>query len=331
MRAAPAALLLAVAATGCGEAARHAGAAGHIEAGAAFAQGGPDALAFDRAGNLYGVDCQDSWIFRVDPEGRLWIVGGTGDQGFTGNGGVAAQAQFTCPSGVAVDAAGDVYVSDHDNRVRRIDPRGVVRAFAGAGAIPPLYSGAGAFGGDGGPARRARFRTPAGLTIDRHGDLFVADRGNGAVRRIGAGGTITSAARVDEPAGLAFDAGSVLYVATPGGVRRVDPHGSSTMFARVTHPSALAFDARGNLFVAQPDGNVVRRVDRRGTITTVAGTGKAGYSGDGGPAAKAELDRPDAVTFDAKGNLYIGDHDNGAIREVSRSGVITTFYDGRPT
>ena len=84
MRAAPAALLLALAAAGCGGAAGQTGPAGHIEAGATFAQGGPEALAFDRAGNLYGVDCQDSWIFRVDREGRLWIVGGTGEQGFTG-------------------------------------------------------------------------------------------------------------------------------------------------------------------------------------------------------------------------------------------------------
>jgi sugar lactone lactonase YvrE len=331
VRAAPAALFLALASAGCGGAARHAGPAGHIEAGATFAQGGPEELAFDRAGNLYGVDCQDSWIFRADAQGRLWIVGGTGEQGFTGNGGTAAQAQFTCPSGVAVDAAGNLYVSDHDNRVRTIDRRGVVHAFAGAGAIPPLDSNGGAFGGDGGPARHARFRAPAGLAIDRRGNLFVADRGNGAVRRIGLDGTITTVARVADPAGLALDAAGTLYVATPNGVQRVDRHGASTTFARLRHPGALAFDAHGNLFVAQADENVVRRIDRQGTITTVAGTGKAGYSGDGGPAVKAELDRPAALAFDAKGNLYIGDHDNGAIREVDSRGVITTFCDGRHT
>jgi len=307
------------------------GPVGHLEAGATLAQGGPEELAFDHAGNLYGVDCQDSWIFRVDPGGRLWIVGGTGEQGFTGNGGTAAQAQFTCPSGVAVDAAGNVYVSDHDNRVRRIDPRGVVHPFAGSGAIPPLYSNDGGFGGDGGPARRARFRAPADLAIDRHGSLFVADRGNGAVRRIGVNGAVTTVAHIGEPTGLAFDATGALYVATPNGIWRVGRRGSSTMFARLKHAHGLAFDSRGNLFAAQPDENVVRRIDRRGTITIVAGTGKAGYSGDGGPAAKAELDRPEALAFDRKGNLYIGDHDNGAIREVSRDGVITTFCDGRAT
>jgi sugar lactone lactonase YvrE len=331
VRSAPAALLLALAAVGCGGATRHAGPIGHIEAGATLAQGGPEQLAFDRSGNLYGTDCQDSWIFRADTRGRLWIVGGTGDQGFTGNGGTAARAQFTCPSGVAVDPNGSVYVSDHDNRVRRIDPRGVVHAFAGAGAIPPLDSNGGSFGGDGGPARRARFRAPAGLAIDRRGNLFVADRGNGAIRRIGIGGGVTTVARVAEPSALALDARGTLYVATPRGVRRIGRHGASTPFARVRNANALAFDAHGDLFVAQPNENVVRRVDRQGTITIVAGTGRTGYAGDGGQAAKAALDRPDALAFDAKGNLYIGDHDNGAIRKVDRNGVITTFCDGRPT
>ena len=324
-------MLLALGAAGCGGVVRHAGPAGHIEAGATLAQGGPEQLVFDRAGNLYGVDCQDSWIFRADTHGRLWIVGGTGDQGFTGNGGTAARAQFTCPAGVAVDATGNVYVSDHDNRVRRIDPRGVVHAFAGAGPIPPLYSGDGSFGGDGASARQARFRAPGGLALDRHGNLFVADRGNRAIRRIGGDGTIATVARVDEPTALAFDAAGTLFVATPNGVRRIDRHGRSTSFARLTHADGLAFDANGNLFVAQPDENVVRRVDRQGTITTIAGTGMAGYSGDGGPAVKAELDRPAALAFDSKGNLYIGDHDNGAIRQVDGKGVITTFCDGRNT
>jgi len=324
-------LLLALATAGCGGAARQAGPVGHIEAGATLAQGGPEALAFDRAGNLYGVDCQDSWIFRVDAGGRLWIVGGTGDQGFTGNGGTAAQAQFTCPSGIAVAAAGTVYVSDHDNRVRRIDQHGVVHAFAGAGAIPPLYSNDGAYGGDGGPARHARFRAPGSLAFDTHGDLFLADSGNGAVRKIDRAHKVTTAARVAQPDGLAFDANGALYIAEGAAnrVQRVDEHGTITTFAKLAHPDGLAFDRHGNLYVAQPDENVVRRIDPHGRITTVAGTGRPGFSGDGGPATKARLNRPSAVAVDANGNLYIGDHDNGAIRKVDTRGTITTFFNGR--
>jgi sugar lactone lactonase YvrE len=331
VKAAPAVVLVALAASACGGAARHAGPVGHIEAGATFAQGGPEQLAFDGAGNLYGVDCQDSWIFRIDPEGQLWIVGGTGAQGFSGNGGTAAQADFTCPAGVAVDAAGNLYVSEHDNRVRRIDLRGIVHAFAGAGPIPPLDSGAGSFGGDGGPARRGRLRAPANLAFDARGNLFVSDRGNGAVRRIDSKRTITTVARLGQPEGIAFDAAGALYVADSASnrVRRVDRRGAITTFARLAHPDGLAFDTHGNLYVAEPDQNVVRRIDPHGTITTVAGTGKPGFSGDGGPATKARLNRPSALAFDAQGNLYIGDHDNGAIRMVDTRGTITTFFNGR--
>jgi sugar lactone lactonase YvrE len=331
VKAAPAVVLLALAASACGGAARHAGPVGHIEAGATFAQGGPEELAFDGAGNLYGVDCQDSWIFRIDPGGQLWIVGGTGAQGFSGNRGTAARAEFTCPAGVAVDAAGNLYVSDHDNRVRRIDLRGIVRAFAGAGPIPPLDSGDGSYGGDGGPARQARLRTPANLAFDARGNLFLSDRGNRAVRRIDGERTITTVVKLGAPEGIAFDAAGALYVADAASnrVRRVDRKGAITTFAWLRHPDGLAFDAHGNLYVAEPDENVVRRIDPHGTITTVAGTGKPGFSGDGGLATRARLNRPSALAFDAKGNLYVGDHDNGAIRKVDARGVITTFFNGR--
>jgi sugar lactone lactonase YvrE len=333
LKAALAVVPLALAASACGGAARHAGPVGHIEAGATFAQGGPEQLAFDGAGNLYGVDCQDSWIFRIDTEGRLWIVGGTGAQGFSGNGGTAAHAEFTCPAGVAVDSAGNLYVSDHDNRVRRIDLRGIVHAFAGAGPIPPLDSGDGSFGGDGGPARRARLRAPANLAFDARGNLFLSDRGNRAVRRIDSEGTITTVAKIGQPEGIAFDAAGALYAADSKSnrVRRVDRKGAITTFARLAYPDGLAFDERGNLYVAEPDANVVRRIDPHGTVTTIAGTGKPGFSGDEGPATKARLNRPYALAFDAKGNLYIGDHDNGAIRKVDVRGVITTFFNGRPS
>jgi sugar lactone lactonase YvrE len=331
LRAGPAVVLVTLALSACGGAARHAGPAGHIEVGAGFAQGGPEQLAFDGAGSLYGVDCQDSWVFRIDSSGRLWIVGGTGAQDFSGNGGPAVRAAFTCPSGVAVDSSGNVYVADHDNRIRRIDPRGVVHAFAGDGPIPALFSGDGSFGGDGGPARLARFRLPGSLAFDAHGNLFLSDDGNGAVRKIDTTHTVATVAKAGRPQGIALDAAGVLYVADAGSnrVRRVGRHGAMTTFARLTHPGALAFDAHGNLYVAEPDANIVRRIDPSGSISTVAGTGRAGFAGDGGPATKAELNRPDALAFDSKGNLYIGDHDNGAIRMVSADGVISTFFDGR--
>lgn len=129
-------------------------------------------------------------------------------------------------------------------------------------------------------------------------------------------------------------------------MRRVDPKGVITTFAgdghhgysgdggpatsaKLSDPNALAFDTHGNLYVAEPDEGVVRKIDRAGTITTVAGTGRLGFSGDGGSATKAMLNQPDALAFDTNGNLYIGDHDNGRIRKVDTTGVITTYFNGR--
>jgi sugar lactone lactonase YvrE len=180
-------------------------------------------------------------------------------------------------------------------------------------------------------ARRARFRAPADLAIDAHGNLFLADRGNGAVRKINRTHTVTTVARVVQPDGLAFDSNGVLYIAEPASnrVQRLDRRGMLSTFARIAHPNGLAFDAHGNLYVAEPDENLVLRIDPHGTITKVAGTGRPGFSGDAGPATKARLNRPSAVAVDAKGNRYIGDHDNGAIRKVDRDGTITTFFNGR--
>jgi sugar lactone lactonase YvrE len=337
-----------------------------VEHGVGFQLGGPDQLVADGNGDLYGVDCQDSRVFRLDSHGVLWIVAGTGVQGFSGNGGPAVRARFACPSGVALDERGNLYVADHgNNRVRVVDRRGVVHAFAGAGPIPPAGSNQGAFAGDGGPAGKVRFRAPVDLTFGPRGNLYVSDRDNGAVREIrrdggtrtvagtgvvgfsGDGGPATKA-QLDQPQGVAFDGAGNMYIADSANnrVRRVDRRGVITTFAgtgrhgysgdggpatraNLSDPDQLAFDAGGNLYVAEPDEGVVRKIDSHGVITTVAGTGVLGFSGDGGPATKAKLNQPFALAFDPLGNLYIGDHDNGRIRKVDRNGVITTAYNGR--
>jgi streptogramin lyase len=353
---------------GCGGQGRSAGAGppGRVEPGAAFTAGGPEQLVFDSAGSLYGADCQDSWVFRIDAKAAMSIVAGTGSQGFSGDGGPAVRAQFTCPAGVAVDAKGNLYVTDHgDNRVRIVDRRGMVHAFAGAGPIPPIGSNEGAFGGDGGQARRALFRAPVNLAIASHANIYLSDRDNGAVREIRPDGVVTTvagtgergfsgdggpakAAKLDQPQGITFDDAGNMYIADSANnrVRRVDPMGVITTFAgdghhgysgdggparsaKLSDPAALAFDTHGNLYVAEPDEGVVRKIDREGIITTVAGTGRLGFSGDGGSATKAMLNQPYALAFDTNGNLYIGDHDNGRIRKVDTKGVITTYFNGR--
>jgi len=333
---------------------------------APFARGGPDQIVFDRAGNLYGVDCSDAIVFRIDPNGGFTIVAGTGQQGFSGDGGPSIKAQFTCPSGVAVAASGDLYVSDHgNNRIRRVDPRLIVSEFAGSGPIPPLGSNEGAFGGDGGPADHALFRAPVSLAFDANGNLYVSDRDNGAVRKIAPNGVVTTAAgtgergysgdggpaklaKLDQPYGIAFDEAGNMYIADSANnrVRRVDRNGVITTVAGtgahgyagdggpaksalLSDPDSLAFDSHGNLYVAEPDEGVIRMIDSRGVITTVAGLGGAGGLGDGGLATMATLDHPYGVAFDPQGNLYIGDHHHGRVRKIDHMGIITTFFNGR--
>ena len=330
-----------------------------------FVSGGPEELAFDGAGALYGADCGDAFVFRVHGRRSMSIVAGTGDQGFSGDGGRAVKAKLACPSGIALDTRGNLYVADHgNNRIRRVGVRGIIHSYAGAGPIPPVGSNEGRFSGDGGPAAQARFRVPESLAFDPRGNLYIADRDNGAVRRITRGGAITTVAgtgspgyagdagpavraRLNQPQGFAFDRSGNLYIADSANnrVRRIDRRGVITTIAgngrhgysgdggpavaaRLSDPYGLAFDANGALYVAEPDEGVVRRIDTKGIITTVAGTGRPGFSGDGGRATKARLNSPFGLVFDAAGNLLIADNGNGRIRKVTPQGVITTFFDG---
>jgi DNA-binding beta-propeller fold protein YncE len=185
--------------------------------------------------------------------------------------------------------------------VRKISPAGRITTVAGTGVR--------GYSGDGGPAVKARLNQPEGFAIDRAGNLYVSDSANNRVRRIDA------------------RTGVITTVAGNGRHGYTGDGGPATK-ARLSDPYGLAFDAQGNLYVAEPDEGVVRRINTRGVITTFAGTGRLGFSGDGGPAVKAKLNQPDGLAFDSAGNLYIADNGNGRIREINKRGVITTFYNG---
>ena len=327
-----------------------------------FSTSGPEALAFDKKGNLYVTDCYAARVFVIDPSGKMMLVAGSGPGvyggGYKGDNGPATKAQLFCPAGIALDEDGDLYVADHgNNRIRKIDRTGLITTFAGSGATGV---DAGGFSGDGGPAHNARLQEPLGLALDGEGNLFVADRDNNAIRKITQDGVIVTVAGKGSTFGFSGDGGPATRatLSTPEGVapgrdgniyfsdsangriRKVDSNGVVTTIAgtglfvaipdggpatktSLIDPGGLAVDAKGNIYVS--GDHRVRRIDPAGTMTTIAGTGEGGYSGDGGPATKAELNTPAGLALDERGNLYIADGDNHRVRKVDTNGVITTF------
>ena len=358
----------------------------------------PHGIAFDAAGSLYVADWDSNRIRKIDMAGVMVTVAGTGELGFSGDGGPATEARLHHPLGVATDSAGNVYVGeDGGGRLRRIDTAGVITTVAG--------NGDSGFGGDGGPATGARV-APFGVASGADGSVYLAEPWNNRVRRIDGSGTITTFAGVGyrEPAGglptealldsprgvgvrasgelvfgewtsvwkldaagevrrlvlqadvgepvldgisdIALDSAGNVYVAEEWEprVRRIDLAGKITPFAgtgdsgtsgdggpateaQFGRPVGLAVGSAGNVYVADRDGHRVRVIDLAGTITTFAGTGDAGTSGDGGPAIEANLDSPHDVAVDSVGNVYIADLWGHRIRKVDGSGVITMFAD----
>jgi uncharacterized protein (TIGR03437 family) len=251
--------------------------------------------------------------------------------GFSGDGGPASAAQLLSPGAVAVDAAGNLFIADTLNqRIRKVSTSGIITTVAGSGTShcgsgtlngtgPELCGG---FSGDGGPATSAQLSGPMGVAVDASGNLFIADTGNNRIRKVSAGGIITTVAG-NGTAGFSGD-----YA--PGtSMELYQPHG-------------VAVDTSGNVFIADTYNNRIRMLSPSGIIATVAGSGPApcitpasaglcgGFSGDGGLATAASLYWPDGVVLDASGNLFIADSNNGRVRKVSLSGTITTVAGGGP-
>jgi len=226
--------------------------------------------------------------------------------GFSGDGGPATAAALNDPVGIAVDAAGNLFIGDtYNDRIRKVSANGSITTIAGSGA-PGCPSNM-CFSGDGGPATAAQFHSPMGVAVDKSGNLFIADYLNARVRKISADGTITTVAGDATCCGFSGDGG---------------PATSATLW----DPTSVAVDAAGNLFIADLTNNRIRKVSTSGIITTVAGSGKqGGFSGDGGPATSALLNNPFGVAVDGAGNIFIADSDNSRIRKVSAgTGIITT-------
>ena len=259
--------------------------------------GNPSAVTFDAGGNEYIADMQNNVIRKVDPSGVISTVAGNAmlPPGYSGDGGPATGARLNAPQGVAVDAAGDIFISDTANhRLRKVDhATGNISTVAGTGT-----SG---FNGDG-PATGAELNLPWGLAFDSTGNLFIADNLNHRIREL-AGGVITTVAG-NIVAGYSGDGGPATS-------------------ASLLFPTAVAIDATGNVYFTDSGNHRVRAFPVGGTISTVAGTGQAGSGGDGGPATSAQLHVPLGLAFDAAGRLYIGDGANSRVRLVM-NGIIST-------
>ena len=274
----------------------------------------------------------------MDSSGTISTVAGTGERGFSGDGGPAVDAQLHYPAGVAVDADGNLFFSEYfNNRIRRVDSSGTISTVAGTGEE--------GFSGDGGPAVDAQLHYPAGVTVDADGNLYIADFANLRIRKVDPSGTITTLVALSgAPTGMSMDAAGNLFYAnsTYSRIRRVEPSGTITTIAGIGRwgfsgdggpavqaalaaPSDVAVNAAGNLFIADENNHRIRRVDSSGIITTIAGTGERGFSGDGGPAVQAQLNSPGGVAVDEDGNLYIADTENNRIRKIDPSGTITTI------
>ncbi|GGR31424.1 NHL repeat-containing protein [Streptomyces netropsis] len=230
-------------------------------------------------------------------EGAIATVAGNGAAGYVSDGGPGALTRLNYPEGVAVDKNGNLYFADRlNNRVRKVAPSGIITTVAGNGEA--------GYVSDGGPAIATRLHQPVDVAVDDAGNVYFPDIYNQRVRKVSPSGIITTVAGNGE-AGYVSDGGPAIAT-------------------RLHHPHGVALDREGNLYISEWDGHRVRKVNRSGIITTVAGNGTAGYVSDGGPAIATRLHYPDGLAFDREGNLYIAEHGNHRVRKVTPSGIITT-------
>jgi sugar lactone lactonase YvrE len=331
----------------------------------------PRSVTLNAAGNLFIADTSNNRIRTVDAAGIITTVAGGGSPtDGLGDGGPAASAQLNAPWSVTADTAGNLFIADTGHqRIRKIDTAGTITTVAGDGTVycSPFGGCGGGFSGDGGPATSAQLSNPFGVAVDGAGNLFIADSYNQRIRKVDTAGTITSVAGTGEccdfsgdggpatsaqlslPSGVAVDTAGDLFIADTWNqrIRKVDPAGTITTVAgggtddvgdggpatsaQLSNTAGVAVDTAGNLLIADQSNQRIRKVDPAGTITTVAGNGTAGFSGDGGPATSAELSNPAGVAVDEAGNLFIADTGNTRIRMVQPPPPPTVTNTPTPT
>jgi sugar lactone lactonase YvrE len=282
----------------------------------------PQGVALDTAGSLYVGSNLTQSVRKVDSAGVITTVAGSGavdlirvlqalhdPGGFGGDDGLATAAKLNQPQHVTVDPAGNLYIAClANNRVRKVDVRGIITTVAGSG---PVGLGNGKFGGDSGPAVAALLNAPQGVAVDAAGNLYIADGRNRRVRKVSPDGIITTIAG--------------------GGSNPVADGVNATTVALGSVPFGLTVDQEGNVFFTISNEGRVLKVSPAGILQIVAGTGKIGFAGDGGKATEAQLDTPRYLAVDRAGNLFIADQRNHRVRKVSPDGIIATVVGSGPT
>lgn len=306
----------------------------------------PGGLVYDTQGNLFFAESGNHLIRRLDPQGTLTTVVGTGIQGFSGDAGPATQAQLDSPQAVALDPAGDLFVADtHNQRIRRVDAlTQTITTIAGTGVA--------GFSGDDAPAVSARLASPTALAVTSGSLLYIADSANHRIRCVdlpsgniatiagtgiqgftGDGGSAL-AASLNTPAGIAIDAGGNLYIADTGNhrVRRVDARthiistiAGGTPSSALLRPENLALIPSGLLIADAASQRVLQLDLTSGTLSPFAGNGTQAFLGDGGPASTATLDSPSAAALSPAGVIAIADTGNQRIRQIAADGSISTI------
>ena len=287
----------------------------------------PTGVAVDAGGNIYVADYWNNRVRKISQNGIITTVAGTGTPGYSGDGGPADKAMLWGPLAVAVDVSGNLYIADDSNHcVRKVDANDTIRTVAGICASR-------GYSGDGGPAISAQLAVPKGVAVDLGGNLYISDTVNKAIRKVTSDGIISSVAFLNRPFGVTVDLAGNLYVADPSlyhnAVKKIPPGGASETYAgtgwggysssialaitvSLGQPTGVAVDSGGSVYIA--DFASIRKVSWNRIISTIAGNGARGYSGDGGPAIQAMLNKPFGLCMGDNGDVFIADSGNNAIR-----------------
>ncbi len=300
------------------------------------ALGAPTGVVIDAQHNLYIASASNHVVRKVAPNGVITTAAGTGTPGSSGDGGLATQAQLNTPMSVAADQSGNIYIADAGaNKIRRIAPDGTINTFAGTGTA--------GFSGDGGFATGAQFSSPSAVAVDTHGAVVVADTGNNRVRKVTSDGVIDTMAgsgaaglsgdggeaflaALNAPDSVAIGSDGTVYVADEGNqrIRRIAPDGSISSLMSSANlvplafasPMRLAVDSNQQLFVSDGKDQNIQAMGSACQLTPIAGTGSAGFGGDGGPAVRAQVSSPASMTTDSSGDVYFVDSNNNRVRRL---------------